>query len=98
MPMHGKGARIAAYKRRAEYFRLRREGFPKWDAAGLLGLERETTCRYERWWKAIQAGQVQEPEIPGKGNSDEQDQELPGRVPVHRGVGCADGFPRVLHP
>ena len=77
----GKGALRAYWEKRAEYFRLRREGVKKNVAWQTLGVSYETGKRYERWFQAIEAGQIDEPVWPwGKpqGSRNKEGQEDAG--------------------
>jgi hypothetical protein len=60
----GKGVLRSYFERRAEYFKLRREGVEPSEAWRMLQVSYETGKRYERWWQAIEAGQIEEPVWP----------------------------------
>lgn len=70
----GKGVLRVYWERRAEYFRLRREGVKNTEAWRMLGVSYETGKRYERWFQAIESGQIAEPVWPwGKPQGTQQE-------------------------
>ena len=54
-------SRPVAVARRDKYYGLRREGMPPWEAAREVDVSDNAARRYERWYQAIERGEVPVP-------------------------------------